>query len=156
MKNLVAATEQLLDQLAIPRSIADLGISKDEFERAVPDLVKIAFDDPSWRPTNPRMPLMSELADLFHVKGTGGAAAGIGNDAGFRIDPPHLAVPELPQVKQPLLPPEDVRPARGILGIVRARQLEPGRRLEILAAMFAITHAGAIPAVNENAVHAIP
>jgi acetaldehyde dehydrogenase/alcohol dehydrogenase len=64
VKNLVAATEQLLDRLAIPRSIADLGISKEEFERAMPDLVKIAFDDPSWR-SNPRMPLLSELGDLF-------------------------------------------------------------------------------------------
>ena len=64
VKNLVAATEQLLDQLGFPRSIADLGISKEEFERAMPDLTKLAFDDPSWR-SNPRMPLMSELADLF-------------------------------------------------------------------------------------------
>jgi acetaldehyde dehydrogenase/alcohol dehydrogenase len=62
--NLVAATEQLLDRLAVPRSIADLGISKEEFERAIPDLVKIAFDDPSWR-SNPRMPLVSELAELL-------------------------------------------------------------------------------------------
>jgi acetaldehyde dehydrogenase / alcohol dehydrogenase len=30
----------------------------------VPDLVKIAFDDPSWR-SNPRMPLMSEMVELF-------------------------------------------------------------------------------------------
>ncbi len=64
VKNLVTAIEQLLDQLAIPRSIADLGISKDEFERAIPDLAKIAFDDPSWQ-SNPRMPLISELVDLF-------------------------------------------------------------------------------------------
>jgi acetaldehyde dehydrogenase/alcohol dehydrogenase len=64
VKNLVAATEQLLDQLGFPRSIADLGISKEEFERVMPDLTKIAFEDPSWR-SNPRMPLMSELADLF-------------------------------------------------------------------------------------------
>ena len=41
------------------------GISKEDFDRAVPDLAKIAFDDPSWRPTNPRMPLLSELADLL-------------------------------------------------------------------------------------------
>jgi acetaldehyde dehydrogenase/alcohol dehydrogenase len=75
--NLVAATEQLLDQLGIPRSIADLGISKEEFERAVPELVKIAFDDPSWRPTNPRMPLLSELADLLQsaYRGRGQAKA---------------------------------------------------------------------------------
>jgi len=64
VKNLVAATEQLLDQLGFPRSIADLGISKEEFERAMPDLTRLAFDDPSWR-SNPRMPLMSELAELY-------------------------------------------------------------------------------------------
>src|SRR5271167_4962833 len=64
VKNLVTATEQLLDLLGFPRSIAELGISKEEFERAMPDLVKIAFDDPSWR-SNPRMPLLSELGDLF-------------------------------------------------------------------------------------------
>jgi acetaldehyde dehydrogenase / alcohol dehydrogenase len=64
VKNLVAATERLLDQLEFPRSIAALGISKEEFERAMPDLTKLAFDDPSWR-SNPRMPLMSELAELF-------------------------------------------------------------------------------------------
>jgi acetaldehyde dehydrogenase/alcohol dehydrogenase len=64
VKNLVAAVERLLDRLQFPRSIADLGISKEEFERAMPDLSKIAFDDPSWR-SNPRMPLMSELVELF-------------------------------------------------------------------------------------------
>jgi acetaldehyde dehydrogenase / alcohol dehydrogenase len=64
VQNLVTATEQLLDRLAIPRSIAEMGISKEEFERAMPDLVKIAFDDPSGR-SNPRMPLLSELAELF-------------------------------------------------------------------------------------------
>ena len=64
VKNLVAATKHLLDQLEFPRSIADLGISKEEFERALPELTKLAFDDPSWR-SNPRMPLMSELTELF-------------------------------------------------------------------------------------------
>jgi acetaldehyde dehydrogenase/alcohol dehydrogenase len=64
VKRLVEATEHLLDQLAIPRSIAELGISREEFERAMPDLAKIAFDDPSWR-SNPRMPLVSELVELF-------------------------------------------------------------------------------------------
>jgi len=64
VKKLIAATENLLDQLGFPRSIAELGISKEEFERAVPEMAKISFDDPSWR-SNPRMPLMSELVDLF-------------------------------------------------------------------------------------------
>jgi hypothetical protein len=30
----------------------------------MPDLTKLAFDDPSWR-SNPRMPLMRELEELF-------------------------------------------------------------------------------------------
>ena len=47
------------------RSIAGLGISKEALERAVPDLAVMAFDDPSWRPTNPRMPLLSELSGLL-------------------------------------------------------------------------------------------
>jgi acetaldehyde dehydrogenase / alcohol dehydrogenase len=64
VQRLVTATEQLLDRLAIPRSIADLGISNDDFERAMPELSKNALDDPSWR-SNPRMPLMSELVELF-------------------------------------------------------------------------------------------
>ena len=64
VKKLVDAVDQLLNQLGMPRSIAALGIAKEEFERAVPDLVKIAFDDPSWL-SNPRMPLVSELEELF-------------------------------------------------------------------------------------------
>jgi acetaldehyde dehydrogenase/alcohol dehydrogenase len=64
VNKLIAAVEQLLDRLEVPRSIAELGISKEEFEQAVPELVKIAFDDPSWR-SNPRMPLLSELDELF-------------------------------------------------------------------------------------------
>jgi acetaldehyde dehydrogenase/alcohol dehydrogenase len=62
--HLVTATEQLLDRLEIPRSIADLGIPEEEFERALPDLARIAFEDPSLR-SNPRMPLVKELVGLF-------------------------------------------------------------------------------------------
>ena len=64
VQSLVTATEQLLDQLGVPKSIAELGISKEEFEKAIPDLAKIAFDDPSWR-SNPRMPLVEEIVELF-------------------------------------------------------------------------------------------
>lgn len=62
--NLIASIEHLLDRLGFPRSIAELGISKEEFEKAMPELVKNAFDDPSWR-SNPRMPLMTEMVELF-------------------------------------------------------------------------------------------
>jgi acetaldehyde dehydrogenase/alcohol dehydrogenase len=74
VKKLVRATEQLLDQLAIPRSIAELGISQEQFEQAMPELAKIAFDDPSWR-SNPRMPLVSELVELFWEAYRGRSAA---------------------------------------------------------------------------------
>jgi acetaldehyde dehydrogenase/alcohol dehydrogenase len=76
--SLVLATEQLLDRLEIPRSIADMGISEAEFERAMSDLAKVAFDDPSWR-SNPRMPLVSELVELFWKAYRGRSAA---NSAG--------------------------------------------------------------------------
>jgi hypothetical protein len=46
VKSLVSATEQLLDRLEIPRSIADLGISEEEFERAMPSAETGA--EPSW------------------------------------------------------------------------------------------------------------
>ncbi len=64
VQNLIGAVEQLLDRLGMPRSIAAMGIKKEEFERATPDLVKLAFEDPSAL-SNPRMPLMNELKELF-------------------------------------------------------------------------------------------
>jgi acetaldehyde dehydrogenase/alcohol dehydrogenase len=64
VQRLIAAVERLLDSLDVPRSIAELGITTEEFERALPELAKHAFDDPSWR-SNPRMPLLSELAELY-------------------------------------------------------------------------------------------
>ena len=80
VRNLVAATERLLDQLEFPRSIADLGISKEEFERAMPDLSRLAFDDPSWL-SNPRMPLRSELADLFWKAYEGRGLAAVASES---------------------------------------------------------------------------
>ena len=84
VKNLVGAVEQLLDQLGMPRSIAALGISKEEFERAMPDLVKIAFDDPSWL-SNPRMPLVSELEELFWSAYQGRGLANVASASQQRI-----------------------------------------------------------------------
>jgi acetaldehyde dehydrogenase/alcohol dehydrogenase len=71
---LIEAVEQLLDRLDIPNSIEELGIPKEEFERALPEMTKNAFDDPSWR-SNPRMPLMTELIDLFRKGYKGRTAA---------------------------------------------------------------------------------
>src|SRR5579859_4234572 len=80
VKNLIQATEELLDQLGFPKSIAELGISREDFKRAVPELASIAFDDPSWR-SNPRMPLMSELVELFWKAYEGRGASKVANVA---------------------------------------------------------------------------
>jgi acetaldehyde dehydrogenase/alcohol dehydrogenase len=74
VSKLIAATEQLLDRLEVPRCIADLQITKDEFDRALPDLAKTAYDDPSGR-SNPRMPLVKELVELFRNAYEGRGAA---------------------------------------------------------------------------------
>ncbi len=64
VQNLVAAVEQLLDRVGMPSAIAAMGVAHPAFEEAIPDLVKLAYEDPSWR-SNPRMPLLEELAELF-------------------------------------------------------------------------------------------
>ncbi|HEX2435806.1 MAG TPA: bifunctional acetaldehyde-CoA/alcohol dehydrogenase [Solirubrobacterales bacterium] len=61
---LFARVDELLDEVGTPRSLAEAGVGRDEFEPALPDLVKGAFADPSIR-TNPRMPLLAELESLL-------------------------------------------------------------------------------------------
>ncbi len=54
----------LLKECGIPHTIADLGISKTQFEAALPDIIRAAYDDISTR-SNPRMPLLGELEKLL-------------------------------------------------------------------------------------------
>src|SRR5439155_547387 len=96
-----------------------------------------------------------ELADFRHVERTGRAASRVRDDAGVGIDLANLAVPELPQVEQALLSPENVSAAGGVLRIAGARQAVTRGGLKILRAVFAVTHAGAVPAIDENAVHSV-
>ena len=58
--------DELLDAAGMPASLAEAGVPRDEFEAALPDLVKAAFGDPSIR-TNPRMPMIAELASLLEA-----------------------------------------------------------------------------------------
>jgi acetaldehyde dehydrogenase/alcohol dehydrogenase len=58
--------DELLDVVGIPRSLAEAGVPRDEFEAALPDLARAAFMDPSVR-TNPRIPMVSELLDLLRA-----------------------------------------------------------------------------------------
>jgi acetaldehyde dehydrogenase/alcohol dehydrogenase len=56
--------DELLDAVGMPPSLADAGVDRREFEAALPELVRNAFADPSLR-TNPRMPMLAELASLL-------------------------------------------------------------------------------------------
>src|SRR4030095_10592474 len=63
------------------------------------------------------------FANAFHVQRTGGATSGVGNDATVWIDLTHLVVPQLPEIKQKLLPPENVGAPRRVLRIACAWQI---------------------------------
>jgi acetaldehyde dehydrogenase/alcohol dehydrogenase len=61
-----ARVEALLDAVAIPRSLAAAGVARADFDAALPELARAAFEDPSLR-TNPRMPLVRELVELLEA-----------------------------------------------------------------------------------------
>ncbi len=63
-ERLFTHVDALLDEVGIPASLAEAGVPQAEFEEALPDLARAAFEDPSLR-TNPRMPLVSELMELL-------------------------------------------------------------------------------------------
>jgi acetaldehyde dehydrogenase/alcohol dehydrogenase len=65
-ERLFARVEALLADVGMPRSLQDLGISRAEFQSALPELAQAAFADPSLR-TNPRMPLLAELIELLEA-----------------------------------------------------------------------------------------
>jgi acetaldehyde dehydrogenase/alcohol dehydrogenase len=65
--------DELLDTVGIPRSLAEAGVSAAEFEAALPELARDAFEDPSLR-TNPRMPLVVELVELLRAAWRGRSA----------------------------------------------------------------------------------
>jgi len=72
---LFARVDGLLADVGIPRSLAEAGVDRDAFEAALPDLTRAAFDDPSLR-TNPRIPLIAELAALLRAGYDGEPASG--------------------------------------------------------------------------------
>lgn len=65
-ERLFARVDALLDEVGIPRSLEAAGIARAEFEAALPELARTAFEDPSLR-TNPRMPLVRELVELLEA-----------------------------------------------------------------------------------------
>ncbi len=55
-----------------PRTLADWGVERKEFDEALPELAKAAFADPSIR-TNPRIPMIREVIELLEAGYSGGA-----------------------------------------------------------------------------------
>ncbi len=71
-RRLFQGLDDLLDGLGMPRTLKEIGVSREEFEEALPALAMTAFSDLSNR-TNPRMPLLSELTDLLRLGYDGGS-----------------------------------------------------------------------------------
>ena len=67
---LFGRVSELLAEVGQPTTLAGLGIAREAFDAALPDLVKSTFTDPSIR-TNPRIPLLREITDLLQA-GYGG------------------------------------------------------------------------------------
>ncbi len=65
-ERLFGRVDELLAAVGIPRSFAETGIVRQEWDAAVPGLCGAAFADPSGR-TNPRMPMLAELAELLEA-----------------------------------------------------------------------------------------
>ena len=62
--NVIRTTKQLVHQLKIPTSIAEAGVSREDFMGALDEMVEAALND-SCTPTNPRQPTPEQLRDLF-------------------------------------------------------------------------------------------
>lgn len=65
-ERLFARVDELLAAVGIPRSLREHGIDERAWTAALPELGRAAFADPSGR-TNPRMPLLTELAALLEA-----------------------------------------------------------------------------------------
>ncbi|MGZ4195637.1 MAG: bifunctional acetaldehyde-CoA/alcohol dehydrogenase [Solirubrobacteraceae bacterium] len=71
-QRLFARVDELLAEVDEPRTLADWGVKRQEFEKALPELAKAAFMDPSIR-TNPRIPMISEVVELLEAGYSGGS-----------------------------------------------------------------------------------
>jgi len=64
IESLILAIVNLAKTLEMPLSVADCGISKDEFDRKISVMADHAFNDPDTN-VNPRRPLLNELVAIF-------------------------------------------------------------------------------------------
>lgn len=62
--SLVGAIRDLMKQLNVPMTLAEAGVDADRFERELREMSDIAFND-QCTGTNPRMPLVSEIEEIY-------------------------------------------------------------------------------------------
>jgi acetaldehyde dehydrogenase/alcohol dehydrogenase len=65
-ERLFAAVDDLLREVDEPRTLAEAGVSRADFDAALPEIAKAAFMDPSIR-TNPRIPMVNEIVELLQA-----------------------------------------------------------------------------------------
>ena len=64
VKSLVKAIRDLMKELNEPMSLKECGLDEKEYMAIIPDLADKAFGD-QCTTANPRMPLVSELEELY-------------------------------------------------------------------------------------------
>jgi acetaldehyde dehydrogenase/alcohol dehydrogenase len=65
-RRLFEGVESLLDELKMPRTLAETGVGEADFLAALPELTVTAYEDLSNR-TNPRMPMLDEIRGLLRL-----------------------------------------------------------------------------------------
>ena len=63
VQSLSTLINRLMKELNMPMTIAECGVSKDEFEAKIKELADKAFED-QCTTANPRMPLVTELEEI--------------------------------------------------------------------------------------------
>ncbi|MBR5088782.1 MAG: bifunctional acetaldehyde-CoA/alcohol dehydrogenase [Ruminiclostridium sp.] len=64
LENLIAAVEKLKARIGIKKTIADYGVSEEDFLATLDEMTEAAFDD-QCTGANPRYPLISELKQMY-------------------------------------------------------------------------------------------
>lgn len=64
LKKLMAKIDELKERVGIKKTIADYGVSEEDFLATLDEMVEQAFDD-QCTGANPRLPLMSEIKDMY-------------------------------------------------------------------------------------------
>ncbi|AEG58904.1 bifunctional acetaldehyde-CoA/alcohol dehydrogenase [Desulforamulus ruminis] len=64
VRSLISAIQDLMKELEVPQSIAECGVERSQFEGVVHELSEKAFED-QCTTSNPRMPLISELEEIY-------------------------------------------------------------------------------------------